>query len=255
MKTTVGDIYQYLNEIAPFHTQEDWDNSGLLVGDQTKEVTKVALALDVTNDTLRQAHEFGADLLVSHHPVIFHPLKNVLKDSPVFYAIEQNIAVISAHTCWDAADGGVNDTLAKLLGLYSIEKIGPEENGVQLLRAGNLKAPIPAEEFADIVSAALDTVVRVSSPNKIIQRVAVCGGAGASLLPDLADLGTIDAYVTGDAKHNDFLDAIDLDISLLAAGHYETETISMPVLKELLKQEFPQLEYTYLQSAPVKYIG
>lgn len=88
----------------------------------------------------------------------------------------------------------------------------------------------------------------------MIRTVAVCGGSGASFLPDLAKEG-IDAFITGDAKHNDFLDSIDYDISLLAAGHYETETVSMPVLLELLKQEFPSLEYKYLKSAPVVYIG
>jgi len=253
---TVSDIYSFLDSIAPFSTQESWDNSGFLVGDASKEVSRVVVCLDVTNDTLRQAAEFGADLVVSHHPVIFGGITNVRSDSAVYNAVVNGISVISAHTCWDLADGGVNDVLASLLGLSDVQKIVPDKHGNCMLRAGTLKTPVPAEEFADVVAAALDTVVRVSSPDKLIQTVAVCGGAGASLLPELARLDPpVDAYVTGDAKHNDFLDAIDCGIALLAAGHYETETVSMPVLKALLEKEFPTVDFSYVESAPTIYVG
>lgn len=259
MSTTVKDIYEFLDSIAPFDTQESWDNSGFLVGDVQKAVKKVAVCLDVTLDTLQQAADFGADLLVSHHPVIFHPVKGMREQTPgteaiVYSAIKKNIAVLSAHTCWDVAVGGVNDVLATLCGLENVEGILPDESGNAMLRVGTLKTAVPAEEYADIVAEALNTLVRLTLPSKMIQRVAVCGGAGASFLPDLAKLD-VDAFITGDAKHNDFLDSIDYDISLLAAGHYETETVSMPVMLELLKQEFPALEYTYLESTPVVYIG
>lgn len=259
MSTTVKDVYTFLDSIAPFATQESWDNSGFLVGDVDKEVRKVAVCLDVTHDTLDQAAAFGADLLVSHHPVIFHPMKGMREKTPgtesiVYSAIQKNIAVLSAHTCWDMAEGGVNDVLATLCGLENVEGIVPDENGICMLRVGTLKTPVPAEEYADVVAEALGTLVRLTLPEKMVQRVAVCGGAGASFLPDLANLD-VDAFITGDAKHNDFLDSIDFDISLLAAGHYETETVSMPVMLELLKQEFPEVEYTYLESAPVVYIG
>ena len=121
MSTTVRDIYEFIDSIAPFRTQESWDNSGFLVGDVSKEVTKVAVCLDVTHDTLQKAADFGADLLVSHHPVIFHPMKGLREQTPgteaiVYDAIRKDIAVLSAHTCWDLAEGGVNDVLAKLVG-------------------------------------------------------------------------------------------------------------------------------------------
>lgn len=252
---TVKDIYDVIDDFAPFRTQESWDNSGFLVGDPDQEVRTIALALDVTMDTLAQAKEAGADLLVSHHPVIFHPLKNVRKGTPVYYAIENGISIISAHTCWDVAQGGVSDVLARLLGLRNIQEIVPNEDGICMLRCGKLAKPVPAEEFAEIVAETLHTVVRVSEPLEKIQTVAVCGGAGCSFLPDLAAHGDIDAFVTGDAKHNDFLDAIDDHIVLLAAGHYETETVSMPVLREHLKHDFPDLNYIYLKSEPAAYIG
>lgn len=259
MSTTVQDIYNFIDSIAPFATQESWDNSGFLVGDVQKDVRKVTVCLDVTHDTLAQAADFGADLLVSHHPVIFHPMKGMREQTPgtesiVYDAIRKDIAVLSAHTCWDMAEGGVNDVLAKLCGLENIEGIVPDTDGHCMLRKGTLKTAVPAEEYAEIVSEALGTLVRLTLPEKMIRTVAVCGGAGASFLPDLTKEG-IDAFITGDAKHNDFLDSIDYDISLLAAGHYETETVSMPVLLELLKQEFPELDYKYLESSPVVYIG
>lgn len=256
----VSDFYNFIDSVAPFDTQEPWDNSGFLVGDPDRDVTKVGVCLDVTNDTLYQAASVGAELVVSHHPVIFEPLTSVYVDNPVYTAITKGISVISAHTCWDMADGGVNDVLAGLLLLEDVEKIVPGESGNFMLRAGKLKRAVPAEEFADVVAATLDTVVRVTSPEKMVQTVAVCGGSGASMLPELqkvtlSDGSPIDAYVTGDAKHNDFLDAIDSGIALLAAGHYETETVSMPVMKKLLETEFPDVEFTYLESAPNIYVG
>lgn len=251
---TVQSVYDFLDSIAPFHTQEPWDNSGFLVGDPNQEVRKIAVALDVTMDTLKQAREFGADLLVSHHPVIFHPVKQVVANSPVYYAAAHHISIISAHTCWDVAEGGVNDVLARLLGLTEIRPIVPNEDVICMLRAGELREPVPAGEFAEVVHSALDTVVRVTEPEKLIRTVAVCGGAGAGFLPELTG-ASVDAYVTGDAKHNDFLDFIDAGIVLFAAGHYETETVSMPVLKDLLAQEFPEITYRYLTSEPCAYIG
>ena len=259
MSTTIRDIYECIDRFAPFSTQESWDNSGFLVGDASKEVRRVAVCLDVTHDTLAQAEAFGADLIVSHHPVIFHPMKGLREQTPgtesiVYEAIRKDIAILSAHTCWDLAEGGVNDVLATLCGLEDIEAVLPDENGNCMVRKGTLKTAVPAEEYADVVAETLNTLVRVALPEKMIRTVAVCGGSGASFLPDLKAEG-VDAYITGDAKHNDFLDAIDCDIALLAAGHYETETVSMPVLREILTQEFPDLEFRYLESAPIVYIG
>lgn len=249
----VSDIFDFINSIAPFETQETWDNSGMLIGDGAAPVKKIAVCLDVTNDTLDKAFDFGADLVVSHHPIIWDPLKSVPFDSPVGRAIKNGTSIISAHTNWDFADAGVNDVLATVIGLSDIHRI-TDEGDLAMPRVGTLKVPVPANEFAKVVAEALDTVVRVSSPEKMIKTVAVCGGAGASFMNDIAKSGA-DAYVTGDAKHNDFLDATDLHISLLAAGHYETETVSMPVLMKLLKNEFPDIEYKYIESAPVFYVG
>ena len=253
MSVKVGKVFDFIDSIAPFSTQEEWDHSGLLIGNRDTEISKVAVCLDVTNDTVTKAMEFGADLIVSHHPVIWDPLASVDFNTPVARAVKNNISVISAHTNWDFAQGGVNDVLSNMIGLSNIRRL-TEEGDLSMLRMGELKRPVPAEEFADVVAAALDTVLRVTSPEKMISKVAVCGGAGACFLPMLPEYG-IDAYVTGDAKHNDYLDAIDMDVALLAAGHYETETISMPVLLNFLKKEFPELDYKYIESVPAVYVG
>lgn len=249
----VSDIFEFIHSIAPFDTQAVWDNSGLLIGGKDNVVNKIAVCLDVTDDTVSQAIDFGADLIVSHHPVIWDPLKSVDFDTPVGRAIRNGVSIISAHTNWDLAQGGVNDVLANLLGFADVKPLA-EEGEEAMLRVGKLKTSVPAEEFAEVVSTALDTVVRVANPAKMIQTVAVCGGSGASFLPTLPAY-KVDALVTGDAKHNDYLDAVSLDIALLAAGHYETETVSMPVLMELLTKEFENLDYKYIESVPAIYIG
>lgn len=252
-KITVGMVYDFINSIAPFGNQEDWDNSGLLIGDRENEVETVAFCLDVTEKTLEAALELDADLIISHHPIIWDPLKSVGFDSVSGFAIRNSINVISAHTNWDMAEGGVNDVLATMLGLCDVRKIA-EEGELSMLRVGELKTEVSAEDFAEVVAESLETCVRLNSPEKQIKTIAVCGGSGACFLPDLNREG-IDAYVTGDAKHNDFLDAQELGISLLAAGHYETETISVPVLMKLVETEFPGLSCNYIESAPIIYIG
>ncbi len=253
MVVKVSDVFEFIHSIAPFDTQAVWDNSGLLIGGKDNEVTKVAVCLDVTDETVAQALNFGADLIVSHHPVIWDPLKSIDFNTPVGNAIRNGVSIISAHTNWDLAQGGVNDVLANLLGLSDVQPF-TEDGEDAILRVGKLKTPVPAEEFAEVVADTLGTVVRVANPAKMIQTVAVCGGSGASFLPTLQNC-TVDALVTGDAKHNDYLDAVTLDIALLAAGHYETETVSMPVLMELLKKEFSGLDYKYIESVPAIYIG
>lgn len=248
---TVRDIYNFIDSIAPFSSQVEWDNSGILVGDEKAEVKKIAVCLDATMTGLDKAIDFGADLVVTHHPVIWDPLKFVASDTVVSKAIRNRLNIISCHTNWDLADGGVNCVLATMLGLENVSKLGEGELG--MVRVGTLPVPMTARDLAELVSDSLDTVVSVTSPDREVKTVGVCGGAGASFLPDLR--GACDAFVTGEAKHNHFLDANDLGVSLLSAGHYETENISMPVLMNLLKTEFSDIEFLLIEEPPVEYIG
>lgn len=231
----VEQIYEYINTIAPFSAQEDWDNSGFQVGERAKEVQKILFALDATTDLVEEAVTSHCDLIVTHHPFLFHPQKQFLDASPAFRAAKHNIAVISAHTSYDCAAGGVNDILAETVGLSDIRT---SECG--LFRIGTVPAQ-SAKDFAKAVQTALQTQVSVSLPEKVIQRVAVCGGAGADFIADAQSQGA-DLFLTGEAKHHEILDATALGISVVCAGHFETELPAVRALCARIQAQFPQIE-------------
>ena len=248
---TVKDIYDFINSFAPFETQEIWDNSGMLIGDILKEVKTVAVCLDITPDTIQNAKTNGADLIVSHHPVIFNPISKAIKGDPVYELIEADLCAICAHTNLDIAQGGVNDVLAHILELEDISVL-KSSDGAEMLRVGKTKKCTP-QDFAKHVASKLKTTVRIAKGGKDIETIAVCGGSGCSFIPDIL-AADIDAFITGDAKHNDFLDASDHGLTLIAAGHYETENPAMPVLAQCIKSEFSELNIIYIDSAPAEYI-
>lgn len=243
----VADIYQFINTIAPFSSAEDFDNVGLLVGDARQEVASVTVALDCTPEALAFAAGQGAQLLVTHHPVIFDPLKRVGSPSPVFQAIRQGVAVLSAHTNLDFAPDGVCDTLANVLGLTRVQ---PLQSG---LRVGCIK-PMAPLDFAAHAKARLGcSSLRFVAGGHTVQRVAVCSGSGGSMLPEVLGLG-VDAYLCGDIKHSAFLEAAAHGLTLVDAGHFETERIIVPVLRRRLEQAFPQLQVSEFNACPIKTI-
>ena len=243
--TTVKDFYEYLNGIAPFETQEDWDNSGMLVGDMNAEVKKAAVVLDITPDAVAQAKAVGADLIVSHHPVIFRGIKSVTKGSIPFELAVNGISAVCCHTPLDIASGGTNDTLADLLGF----KVHTGDDPI--LRFAEIEE-IAAEDLAKHIAGTLGTKVRFADAGKPIKKIAICTGSGCSLL---GEAGSIDAFITGDAGHHDFLDAVQSGITLIAAGHFETENIIVPVLRNKLAEQFEDIEIIELkQDNPVKFI-
>ena len=149
---TVRDFFEYINSIAPIDTQESWDNSGFLVGNGEKEVTKVLVALDATENVLNEAAEKGAELIITHHPVIFGALKEFHPENIAFLATEKEIAIISEHTCLDIADGGVNDCLAAALELENVVKV---DDGEGLMRMGELEGSLSCEDFVKYVAEKL----------------------------------------------------------------------------------------------------
>lgn len=241
----VKDFYGYLNSIAPFETQEDWDNSGMLVGDMEAEVKKVAVVLDITHEEIKKAKAIGADLIISHHPVIFSPVKSVTKGSVPYELVASSINALCCHTPLDIADGGTNDSLAKLLGIEVTRADDP------ILRLGTVE-PTTAENLAGKISKALNTKVRYADAGRKIEKIAICTGAGCSLIEAA---GEIDAFITGDASHHNFLDCIQAGITLIAAGHYETEIVVVPVLVKKLQAQFPDIEIIDIkQENPIKFI-
>ena len=241
----VKDFYAYLNSIAPFEAQEDWDNSGMLVGDENAEVTMAAVVLDITPEAVEKAKSVGANLIISHHPVIFNPIKSVVKGSLPYELVKASVKAICCHTPLDSADGGTNDSLAELLGIKVIRAENP------ILRLGTVEKTT-AKELADSIAKKLGTTVRYADAGRPIKKIAICTGAGSSLIEAAGD---IDAFITGDASHHNFLDCIQSGITLIAAGHYETEIVVVPVIVKKLSEQFPEIEIIDLkQDNPIKFI-
>lgn len=254
---TVKDISEYINSIAPYNTQCQWDNCGVLVGDENKAVSKIGFALDLTGETLNDAIKNGVDMIVTHHPIIFKAQKNFLKGNMAYELAFHGISAISAHTCFDCADGGVNDALCDILEIKNSEGVPCAECSVPMARIGNLSfdKELTSLELAEFVNKKLDTTVSVVETDKKIKRVAVCGGAGMDFFFDAVNMGA-DAYVTGEIRHHEMLYAKEIGVTVIGAGHFETENPAMKYLKKYIDDKFPTLETMLLkQSKPVKFIG
>lgn len=237
---TVGDIFDEINRIAPFSLQESYDNSGLLVGDKNKRVVKVLIALDITRQTAEEAVRSECDLVISHHPVIFHGLKNLCPDNPAVILAAGGVSAICMHTNFDSADGGMNDILCKKLGLVPVEPLAVE-NGKTMGYICSLEKECTPEHLAQKIKIRLgNSVVRYNDTGKSLKRIAVCSGSGGSFLPDVIEKGA-DGYITGDVKHDVFIDANNNGICIFDAGHFHTENIFYDYLYDRLTEKFPSL--------------
>ncbi len=236
--TTVSDILTYLETLAPLGLAMDWDNPGLQLGDQSAPVTKILVALDPFEDAAREAVDFGAQLIVTHHPLFFTPIKSLTEDTAVGRTartlIRNNISLWSGHTNLDIAPGGVNDVLAERLGLSDITALPPEN----LLRVGTV-AEMPLAAFLETVKTSLGCpVLRYVDAGVPCRRIAVGGGACGSELA-LAKEALCDTFVTSDLKYNQFWDAKGLGMNLIDSGHFYTENPVCAMLAAKLQAEFP----------------
>ena len=239
---TVKEIDEILSQTAPRTLSEEWDNDGVMLCENPKKpVNKVLVMLEVTPEGITAAEKGGYDLIVTHHPFIFRPFKRLTGGDYTNFKrlMQKNIVVLSYHTRLDSASGGVNDTAAELLGLSDVVPFGGE-NG-QCGRVGSLSEPLTPEAFAAVLKETFgSTSVRASlfkTPGRKICRVAFVGGAGKSFFYDAYAAGA-DAFVTGEAAHNTFLDCKELDMCLFDLGHYFTENPVCERLKELLADAF-----------------
>ena len=247
---TVNEILAFLETLAPRHMKMDWDNVGLLCGSRKTEVTRILVALDPFEGVCREAVDFGAELIVTHHPLIFQAIKSVTDETAIGRSIqllcEHRVSAINAHTNLDCAPGGVNDRLAHALGLENIEIIDPmgvDEAGREwgLLRRGTLRTQ-PLCEFLPAVKEALGCEgLRYVDAGRPVSRVAVGGGACASEILDAVKAGC-DTFVTSDVKYNQFWDACDLGLNLIDAGHFHTENPVTACLAEKIAAAFPEVE-------------
>lgn len=233
---TVKEIDRYINEFAPVELAIEEDNVGLLIGDYDSEVSLVLVALDVTRDTVYEAEQAGAQLIVCHHPPIFHPLYRLSPGEVPYMLAERGISVIAAHTNLDFAVGGLNDYIAQLFKLSNVEILEKHPLGGGNGRIGELTRAVSADELARTAKEIFGTgAVRYVSGGKDIQRVAFNSGGGCKVFEAAVKAGA-DAFVSGDVRHDLMVRAKDLGITLIDAGHFETEEVYMNRLAARLSE-------------------
>ena len=245
---TVLEIKKEFDKYFPFTEAEHWDNSGLLVEGE-KEVSKIVVALDATLPVIREARAFGAELIITHHPVIFHPLKALMDSEPAVLAIKNNISVISAHTNYDISDYGADANLKALLekaagfkaeSVLDITHTEPAPHGFGFV--GNLDRDYSCEEFAKLLKEVFDCEhIRFVPTDRKIRKIAYCSGAGGEYLKKAIAIGC-DAYITADVKHSSFTEALNAGIALYAPTHYQMEKPAMENLAKLVFSLFPDTD-------------
>jgi len=236
-------IIDFLDSFAPTHLAEDYDNVGLLVGDSEKQIKNVMITLDVDEHVINDACEKGADLIISHHPLIFKPIKRLVSDDSVSKSvmslIKNDISLISVHTNFDSVKSGLCDLfldkIANTLNRVSID--GDEENGIG--RIADLKKTVSLDKLlSDVKNAfSLNKLQYVGKEDKEISKIAVCNGGGADLIYSAKKMGA-DCFISGDFKYHHARFAYENNISLIEVNHYDAEIIFTEYLRTILNEQF-----------------
>ena len=238
----VKDIIRVIEEFAPLSLQEGWDNSGLCIGSPEDVVSSVLLGLDCTPELVDEAIACGADMIVTHHPLIFSGLKKISPDNPVgeavIKAIKAGISIYAAHTSADKVIAGVSGALAARLGLEDVQILDEDGEGTGLGVVGNLPEPLSAEEAVKLVKKSFGLkAMRASKPvDGKISRIAMCGGSGGSLIGAAMKSGA-QLYISGDISYHNFFTRDGFMI--MDIGHYESEIEIVDILFSLIKKNFP----------------
>jgi len=254
---TIRELYAFLEEKMPRALSCDWDNDGLMVcPDDTKEVRRVLVALDITAAVAEHAIKEGYDLVVSHHPLIFHPLKSVAVGetiaNKVIRLLTSGVCAMSFHTRLDAVGGGVNDVLANAVGLCDVTPFG--KDGEEIGRIGNLPQSMTLKNFAALVKDATGAkYVQISDGGKLVSRVAVLGGGGAGESGAAAAAGA-DTYLTGDLRHDQLTEAPERGMNLVQGGHFFTENLVCERIRELLLEADSTLTVDIVNSYPAEFV-
>ena len=243
MSVKCRDIMWLMEDLAPSSYAEEWDNPGLNVGDAEAEVKKILVALDATETVIDEAIEKGADMIVTHHPLLFHPVKKINYDRPdgrkIIKLIKNGINMFAAHTNLDSAKGGTNDTLARLIGLENISVLTAEcGDGEGMVFFLMIRRPTRSTlfPFTALFRSGLDAVRVVGNLSSKVKKAALCTGAGMDFLDDAIDAGC-DVFITADVRYHEAMDAIDKNIALIDGTHYATENIIVPVLADYLRKK------------------
>ena len=248
----LNDFLALLERSAPLALAEEWDNPGLLIEPEGDEISRVLFALDCTLEVAREAKECGAQLVITHHPLFFKPVRRISRTAPdtaaAYMLIRNGIGLFAAHTNLDSVTGGVNDALAQAVGLVSVHALHlpdvPLDDDTQGIgRVGELPVPLTLEGFAQVVQSSLSASVRYGgAPERIVRRVAVVGGSGGDFIPQAKAAGA-DVLLTGEVKHSHALDAAALGLGLVEAGHCETERVVLAPWIAGLQSALDTLQY------------
>ena len=264
MIPTVGDFLRMIERIAPMKLAEPWDNPGLQIGDSEQKINKIFSSLDPTLDALMAASEINAQVLFTHHPLIFKSIShieiNAYPGQILARAAREHISVVTAHTNLDMARGGINDILADLMGLQNVEVLQPhpKEPGVGLGRVGDLAEATDLITLANTVKTMLgaEHIRLVGQKTECVRRIAVVGGSGGSLISSAAKSGA-DVLITGDVGHHAALEARTLGIALIDGGHFHSEKTAFNIFCENLEDFFKKegwdvgVETDHIQGDPI----
>ncbi len=237
---TVREIASFLEEKVPSALKESYDNVGLLCGFPEQEVTRILVVLDITLEAVQEASALGAELIVSHHPLIFTPLRQILYDAPegrrIIELLRGGLSAVCLHTNLDRLEGGVNTALVRALGGEDEEPL--PEIGCLCRLPEKMSLPL----FLEQTRAALGADdMRFHDAGRSVQNLAVCGGAGGDILYSAARMGC-DTVLTGEIRHHQWIDGAELGLNLVEGGHFATENVVTPVLAELLRLEYPEID-------------
>ncbi|MBU2539359.1 MAG: Nif3-like dinuclear metal center hexameric protein [Proteobacteria bacterium] len=267
---TTTRLLSILNSIAPFAMAEPWDNVGLMVGNPDQQVTGILIGLDPTEALIDEALSQNLNTILTHHPLIFHPLKTIPGNTPLGRilkkALANDVSLIACHTNLDRMTTGVSHALAERLGLRDTnplaghEPAAPEQNP-GFGKIGSLPAPVSSEQFLNSLLTALDTpgVLIAGTLPETIHTVALCGGSGSDLAETARNMGA-QVYITGEVKHSVARWAEDAEFCVIDAGHYPTEKFIVPVLAEILKKSCadtgftPKIATTAHQDNPIHWV-
>ncbi|QDT18513.1 Nif3-like dinuclear metal center hexameric protein [Gimesia chilikensis] len=251
--TSVADIQDYLINLAPPELGESWDNVGLLTGDPTFKVEKILTCLTLTPDVAAEAISAGANLIVSHHPILFRPVQQItaatVEGKMLLDLIQARISVYSPHTCYDSAERGINWQLASLLGLENIGILRPQPGSEPAAEAqgagrfGDLPAEFSLAQLNQLIKQALkvENLQFVGDPEMRVRRMGIACGAAAEFLKD-AHKHECQALLTGEARFHACLEARSRGMALILPGHYATERPAMEQMAELLQEQFRDLK-------------
>ncbi|MFT6746208.1 MAG: dinuclear metal center YbgI/SA1388 family protein [Glaciecola sp.] len=256
------DIIAHLEQIAPLEYQASYDNSGLIVGNETLKVTAAVVSLDCTEDVVEEAISKGANLIIAHHPIVFSGLKKFngsnYVERTVIKAIENKVAIYAIHTNLDSVSNGVNKKIGDLLALQNLQilSVNPGMDNVGAGMVGEVQNHMEETAFLQHVKKALNVPMLKYTAllNKHVKKVAFCGGSGSFLLADAIAQGA-DVFITSDFKYHQYFDA-ENQIVIVDIGHYEAESCTKDLICEILTEKFPTftLHFSEVNTNPVKYL-